>query len=124
MSTGWSARTTPSSPAYVAKRVFLEAFTHPMEPRQEMLSACNELFERGANLDLLQFVLEVSCMQMKSRLTPNDIKPELCTLLMKDAAIKLEIAAVKEPVGVAAIWPRDPSCESPCQRRWVYSIKM
>ena len=76
-------------PSYVAKRVFLEAFMHPMEPARRCFRQCNELFERGANLDLLQFVLEVSCMQMKSRLTPNDIKPELCTLLMKDAAVEL-----------------------------------
>ena len=47
-------------------------------------------------------------MQMKSRLTPNDIKPELCTLLTKDAAIELGSKPSRNPLVWLPSGPETP----------------
>ena len=68
---------------------------------KDLLSSVFEFFKRGANLGLIEFILEVARVQMVSRLKTRDVMPELCKLLYCDnnaLPIELVFLPTKEAI--------------------------
>lgn len=74
---------------------------YPEYSCRDVLSACYELFKKGASLRLLAFILEVSRFQMVHRMRLSDILPELKNMLCcndKELPIELGIIPTTNPL--------------------------
>ena len=75
---------------------------------KDLLSSVFEFFERGANLGLIEFILEVARVQIVSRLKTRDVMPELCKILNCDnnaLPIELVFLPTKEAILLSTCGP-------------------